>query len=344
MPRVQRSPPPPGTSSAVSRVPEPDLPQTMSGEDSENINVKTRHRRPRVDNSPVSGIQDFKKEIKQMLALWKTESDANLLKMVEEQNVTMVKLVADIGELKVQNLAIQKTNLDIEKSMSFISQQYEDMAKQIKVLQKERLEHKDYIKNLQTQVQDLQFKARPSSIEIRNVASKDRETTDDLLQIVSSVCSALKVNMGPKEIRDVYRLPAKTGNKKTIVAEFTTVQIKNQLISAVRGSIKNQNKDLRLNTHLIGLPGDKEPIYVAEHLPGSTRRLFHLAREFSKRNDYKFCWSTNGNIFLRKDKDCRQAILVSSEKILIELEKERNTGPGIPFEPEKHPGTSIQNL
>uniref|UniRef100_A0A1E1WQT7 FP protein C-terminal domain-containing protein n=1 Tax=Pectinophora gossypiella TaxID=13191 RepID=A0A1E1WQT7_PECGO len=344
MPRVTRSPPQPSNSEIKQVQSEPDIPLATSGEDFENINITSRHKRPRVETSPKSELQDFKTEFKEMLTSWKLESEKNLLKIVEKQDSTTSKLMTDIAELKTQNSEIQKTNLDIEKSMSFISQQYEDMAKQINALQNERQELKNTIKNLQLQVQDLQFKSRPSSIEIRNVPNKDKETPADLLNVVSSVGSALKVKIGPENVRDIYRLPAKPGNRKTIIAELTSVQTKNLIISSVRNSIKNPNKDLRINTHLIGLPGDKEPIYIAEYLPGTTRRLYHLAREFSKRNDYKFCWTSNGNIFLRKDKDSTNAILVSCEKILIDLERERNIGPGILRQSEEQPAISTQKL
>lgn len=86
----------------------------------------------------------------------------------------------------------------------------------------------------------------------------------------------MKVNLKPKEVHDVYRLPARTGNKKTIITALTTVETKNQLITAVR--------DQRLSTHLPGLPTyhhsqpNNLPIYIAEQIPGSKRRLFQLAR------------------------------------------------------------------
>lgn len=56
----------------------------MSDENFGNINIITRHKRSREDISQISDIQDTEREIKEMLAMWKTKSDAKLSKMVED--------------------------------------------------------------------------------------------------------------------------------------------------------------------------------------------------------------------------------------------------------------------
>ncbi|KAJ8704308.1 hypothetical protein PYW08_013032 [Mythimna loreyi] len=78
---------------------------------------------------------------------------------------------------------------------------------------------------------------------------------------------------------------------------------------------KGRGKDDKLNTSVMGMPGDRRPVYIAEHLPPSTKKLFYLAREFANKNAYKFCWISNGNIFLRKVEGDKH-ILVSPEKSL----------------------------
>lgn len=67
------------------------------------------------------------------------------------------------------------------------------------------------------------------------------------------------------------------------------------------------------------MDGDRRPIYVAEYLPPSSRRLFFAAREFAKLKEFKFCWTNNGNVFLRKNEGDKQ-ILIKTEQTLRELD------------------------
>ncbi|KAL4708006.1 hypothetical protein ACJJTC_010622 [Scirpophaga incertulas] len=48
------------------------------------------------------------------------------------------------------------------------------------------------------------------------------------------------------------------------------------------------------------LIGPSKPIFISENLTAKVKKLFYLSREFAKTHAYKFCWVTNGKIFLRK--------------------------------------------
>ena len=44
-------------------------------------------------------------------------------------------------------------------------------------------------------------------------------------------------------------------------------------------------------------------IYINENLPIHTRNLFYHTRKFKREHDFKFAWTKNGTILLRKDED-----------------------------------------
>lgn len=311
MSRLERTPP--TTPKANLTQSEPELHALETCEVS-FVNVN-RNKRMRTDLSPkeISKLEELKSDIKDMLASWKIEQEEHLMQMIEKQNASMSKLVADLSELKIQNSKIQQ-------SADFISNQYEDLRKEIISLQKERQEQKAYIENLEKKVQDLQFKSRSSCIEVRNVPQKEKEVNEDLTRTVSNIGKAVGMPVQSNELRDVYRLPGKPGTTRPIVVEFSTVSAKQNMLSAVRDFNKNaKNKEDKLNTDLAGIPGQRQPVYVADFLPSSSKKLFFLTREFAKKNGYKFCWSTNSNIFLRKEQGEKQ-ILVHSEKCLADLQ------------------------
>lgn len=234
MSRLQRSPPASSTANKklVQVSSDSDIPQSVSSGPFENVNISTRHKRPRDELSPTNELQDFKHEIMQMLATWKKEQESHLKSFLDEQSSSMTKLVAEIAELKLQNSAIHNSNMEIEKTVGFISKQYDDMLKQIDVLQKDKQGYRDYIQTLEAKIQDLQQSTRSSSVEIRNVPHlKEKESVAELTDIISKVGAAVNVPINSIHIRDIYRLPGKPGStSRPIVTEFTSVQTKSQLL------------------------------------------------------------------------------------------------------------------
>lgn len=319
MPRVRRTPPP-ETPKAVLTMSDTDIPQLLSSGPSDNVNAASRsNKRPRACFSPGTELQDFKSEIHQMLRSWKEEQQAYLTKFCDDHTFSLNKLVSELAEIRRQNLEIQKSHLEFEKTLNFISIQYDDMLKQTNALQKEKELLRETVRNLDTKIHDLQRLSRPSSIEIRNIPVREGEAAADLHTIITKVGSSVNVSLNNTHVRDVYRLPGKPGSVRPIVAEFSTVSTKNELLAAVRDYNKKHPNDDRINTQTIGLAGEPRPIYISEHLSAGSKKLFFAAKEFAKLKGYVFCWTTNGNIFLRKIAGAKP-ILVKSEQTLHDLQ------------------------
>lgn len=300
-----------------------DIPQSVSSSPFEKVNTSTRHKRPREEFSPTNELQDFKHQILQMLTQWKNEQETQLKRFLEDQTLSMSKLVTEIADLKSHISAIQKTNAEIEKSVGFMSQKYDDVMIQIEILQKEKQAYKHTTQTFETKILDLQLSTRSSTVKIRNVPSvKEKESTADLANIVSKVGATVNVPINTTHIRDIYRLPGKPGSTRPIVTEFTSVQTKLQLLTSVRDFNKNLNKEDRLSTLSIGINGSRHPVYVAEYLPPSVRKLFFATRQYAKLKEFKFCWTNNENVFLRKSEGDKQ-ILIRSEQTLRDLEEKQ---------------------
>lgn len=326
MSRLQRSPPA-GNKNLVQVSSDSDIPHSLSSSPHGNVNTSSRHKRardgsssPQAESPRFNELQGFKHEVLQMLKKWKSEQESHFKKILDGQASSMTKLASDIAELKSQNTSIQKSNMEIEKTVSFISKQYDDILKQMEILKIEKTAYKDSIQTMEAKIQDLQVSSRSSTVEIRNVPpSKEKETLAELTNIVSKIGTAVNVPINSMHIRDIYRLPGKSGSTRPIVTEFTSVQTKLELLTSVRNFNKKSNKEERLSTHILGITGDRCPIYIAEYLPPSTRKLFFAARQFAKLKEFKFCWTNNENVFLRKIEGDKQ-ILVKSEQMLRDME------------------------
>ncbi|KAJ8708021.1 hypothetical protein PYW08_010387 [Mythimna loreyi] len=308
MAKVQRTPPKTSTVSLThtQTQSEPDINSAVS-----NSGFVNTSRYKRKANSPHGGP-----------SYHTHKQDPSISELLAEQTASMAKLMSDVAEIKSQNLAIQKSNEEIIQSMSFLSLQFEDMKKEIEDLKRVRDAQQRHIDHLERKIIDQQVKSRISGVEIRNVPMGNAETVSSLSKTVIKICETLGTPINDSNIRDVYRLPGKSSNinsPRPIIAEFATVITKQNVVSAVRSFNQGRSKDQKLNTSHVGIPGKPQPIYIAEQLPLSARKLYHQTREFASKHSYKFCWVSNGNIFLRKQEGDKH-ILITSEQSFRELE------------------------
>ncbi|KAJ8713064.1 hypothetical protein PYW08_008368 [Mythimna loreyi] len=282
----------------------------------EDVNITVRNNKRRLNNppeilsdspdkpvntQPVScSCMDLKHELLEMLNSWRTDHDNRLTLWKAEQDAVLSSLSKDVSELKVQCDEIRKTSIELDKGMTFINKSYEELLKRVVNLEKGRAEDVELAVRMEKQIQDFQLHSRSAAIELRNVPSKDNEKFEDLVSIVSGVGKAVDLEILESHLRDIHRLPGKPGSSRSIVAEFTSVSRKHEFLSNVRRFNKDRATVDKLNTHTIGLPGDRKPIYASEHLSASMRKLFYECRQFAKSNKL-LCWSLNGKIFMRKN-------------------------------------------
>uniref|UniRef100_A0A1E1W9G6 FP protein C-terminal domain-containing protein n=1 Tax=Pectinophora gossypiella TaxID=13191 RepID=A0A1E1W9G6_PECGO len=172
---------------------------------------------------------------------------------------------------------IKEQNDELTKSVDFMSKTYDEFVSRIQQLESERKDDKKYIQLLEDRVESLERRNRASGIEIRNVpkTTPERvpESKEEFCKLVKSMGTTLKIKIEDSDIKDVYRLSGK---------DFT----------------KPQNK---INTTHLGLLNPSRPVYVSEALTSKSQKLYYLARNFQKVNEYSFCWTSRGIVYLRKE-------------------------------------------
>lgn len=284
-------------------------------------NITTRTKRQRIDDSPKTPMPQtscecnvLKTELMELLATWKSDQDIRFSTWKTDQDAMLSSLIKDVSELKTQCIEIRKITTELENSLTYMHKDYDDMKARVSALDKWALDKDETVQHLEKQIQELSLQSRSSTIELRNVPTKEQEKVDDLVAIVSQVGKAVDLNICKSSLRDIYRLPGKPGSSRSIVAEFNSVSCRNDFLASVRRFNKDRTLNEKLNTHTIGLPGEKKPIYAAEHLTPSMRKLFYEARQLAK--TYKlFCWCLNGKIFLKKNQDDKPTQITSDRSL-----------------------------
>lgn len=205
-------------------------------------------------------------------------------------------------------------NKTILSSIDFLGQKYDEMVSRIDSLEREKSADRKYIQILEARMDQLDRSLRSSSIEVRNVPKKTGESKEDLLNLIGRVGSALSVPLHQAVVRDVYRINTKNETNQPIVAEFTSVILRDKIV----GSVKAYNKKYtttKFSTSNLKLEGPMKPIFISESLAPQTKKLFFMAREFAKGNGFKFCWASRGRVYLRRS-DGAPLVKVNNESDL----------------------------
>ncbi|KAF9804077.1 hypothetical protein SFRURICE_020505 [Spodoptera frugiperda] len=215
----------------------------------------------------------------------------------EEWSNPLMEIRKVIVELKEE----QKQKLDeLQSSINAIRQQNEGMIESIEFLTNE---YRDLRKH--------QRKPAPSKNAPSRLAAHLLNTTTTNSDVLNMVVDA-------NSIRDIYRVNTKIDSNKPIIVEFTSVITKEKLIEQCK-KFNLQHKNNKLNTSHLNISGPQKSVYISEHLTSRARRLFFLARGFANTNEFKFCWTAGGKVFIRK-KEGERLIRINSESDLCNLQ------------------------
>ncbi|CAG9137622.1 unnamed protein product [Plutella xylostella] len=175
-----------------------------------------------------------------------------------DQDKRFNELQQTIGGIKEQNDAL--TN-----SVDLMSQKYDEFITRIAQLEAERKEDKKLIHILEEKIEYLEKKNRTTGIEIRNIPKATGETKQDLCKLVQKLGNTLKIDIKYSDVKDIYRINTKDGTNP-IVAELTTVLLKENIIKEVKSFNKNKNKGEKLNTTHFNSHQPMKPVFVSETL------------------------------------------------------------------------------
>ncbi|XP_063837204.1 uncharacterized protein LOC135086403 [Ostrinia nubilalis] len=154
-------------------------------------------------------------------------------------------------------------------------------------------------------------------------------STENLQQLVSVVSASLGVELDPRDIDDIRRIGPRGGasasdRPRPIVVSMTRRAPRDQLLRAAR--VRRG-----LTTDKLNLQGTPRRVFLNEHLTKENRILFSKARKLGNELRFKFVWTSNGNIFMRRT-ETSSVLHVKSLAVLEKLEVQ-NRPSLAPMEP-----------
>lgn len=234
------------------------------------------------------GLQDIKDELPSMIN-----------KMTMSQNSRLDKLEEYVN-IQEQNVAIQCTNQDIQKSINHLANDIKIVEEKIDSFELERKQMKLQVLSLEEKLDSVEISLLKTYAEVRNVPKLPTEKKADLFRYVTTLTETLNLGVTKYDLKDVSRSPSKKeSNSSTITIEFSSTLIKHNFLDAVMRYNKS-NINNRLNSNHLGLQTTKQPIYISELLTAKMKRLLFLTHKFAKTPDYKYVWPSNGHIYIKQ--------------------------------------------
>ena len=211
-------------------------------------------------------------------------------------------------QLEIETLRAEV--IEIKESQAFICNQYDslkaeyDKLIEINTLQKEEISNlKSQTAALKTQeikdsikVDEFEQYGRRQNLEIVGVPEKEDENTN---AIVLEVAKMLDVDIMSSHISTSHRLQKKTASSRNnsgsypIIICFTSRDIRNQIYA-------NRKKARFVDLKNFSV-SDTKNIFVNKNLTPARKQLFWKTKQEVKNNRWKYIWTHNGNVFVKKD-------------------------------------------
>ena len=254
-------------------------------------------------------------------------STSSTTKLIRTQSTTndnekQPNLNDNVNQLVAQAIAVWKKEyqleietlraevIEIKESQAFICNQYDSLKAEydklivVNTLQKEEISNlKSQADALKTQeikdsikVDELEQYGRRQNLEIVGVPEKEDENTN---AIVLEVAKMLDVDIMSSHISTSHRLPKKKASSRnnsgssSIIVRFTSRDIRNQIYA-------NRKKARFVDLKNFSV-SDTKNIFVNENLTPTRKHLFWKTKQEVKNNSWKYIWTHNGNVFVKKD-------------------------------------------
>ena len=236
----------------------------------------------------------------------------------------------EIKLLKDQVSTLKKEVADLEKFQKFIRGRHDDLTDDYNKVLFNNIKCNQGIEHLNRRMTHLQKKYIDKEFKLDALEQYDSRQNlkfvqvpyhegENVTQIVLDLVSKLEVKLDNEDISIAYRLPQKKhsstnkdGSQKSahpaIIARFVSRDKRNKLY---------ENRFIAKDIDDFPVDGMTE-LYINENLTQRRKRLFWRSKQQAKELSYKYIWTNNGQIYVRKDKN-HERILITTETDLDKL-------------------------
>ena len=214
------------------------------------------------------------------------------------ENTDMKSVLFEIQGLRQDMAKMQADFLNKFDELSAKFDTYENRLHVLEEKEKENAVLRIQMAQLQEQVQKMSHESLRSDLELLGVTETPNENP---YHLVLTTANKIGIELEEHDLDQVVRagpLPKAEENSGTrlprsIVIPFTRKAKRAEFLRQAKSRRSLDSKDI------VG-SGPSRTLYVNERLAAETRRLFRIARLWTKENDYKYCWVRSGVVYVRR--------------------------------------------
>ena len=239
--------------------------------------------------------------VESLKELWAKEFLPNIRKEIRKE----------IDSLKASLLDLKKRFDEIEKSQSFISKKYDTVISTIKDVKEHNEGVKSQIKEIKEDINKLGNDG--FNVEVKLSSSSTRRDcleitgipvvpNDSPALLVKEMSEIMGVNLNENDISIAHRLPPTKKVKDRLIVKFTRREKRDEIYSKRKNLKSKRTKDLPsvVCEPESAVVSHKAQIHVNESLTPYRKRLLGRILQFKRDHNYKFIWTANGKIMLKK--------------------------------------------
>lgn len=215
-------------------------------------------------------------------------------------------------QLNKNILELQKDMKEVKVSVQFISDKYDKIIEEIKGLKDlkaNQIKVEDKLVKLEDRVNELEQYSRCRNLEIRGV---EECANENLKQVIVKIASKVgEMGIVESDIDVVHRIGNMNNRTpKDIIVQFKDRESRNKLLL---------RKKERLMSKEVTEGRNDNVVYINEHLTSFNKQLLWQAKIRSRERNFKFVWSKEGKIFVRKHEK-EKALRIKTEEDLRKIE------------------------
>ena len=240
---------------------------------------------------------------------------SNAVKPLEMEIKTLKTEVRKIEKLAKENKELKQELTQLQKNQEIISGKHDDLTEDYAKVLMVNKQCKQDLKQLSKRTDDIQQKSSEEELKLDEIEQYERrqnlelagvpfKENEDVTQVVLDLASKLHVDLEEDDISIAHRLPLKrhSGNRKlnrhpAIIVRCISRCKRNELYD-------NRNKARTIENFPVD---DMENLYINENVTQRRQRLFWLAKQKAKKFNYRYIWSNNGHIYVRKEKELKNS-------------------------------------
>lgn len=247
--------------------------------------------------------------------------------VTQEANEDLGGLASLITEIKLMRQDMCKMSEHLQSLSESFKQCTERLAKcesrcstlaqRLRVVEDREIENQELRIKVDQLEQQINYQAQNCLSNELEIAGVNECPNESRMHIVITAAVQMGLSLTDADIDHVIRAGHKSsgtagdGNMpRPLVVRFTRRSKKAEFLKAAK---TRRN----MTTTAIDVAGPPRKLYFNERLTKSNRQLFREARMQSKEAGFKYCWTRNGVIFIRKKSGCPEIIIRS----LADLER-----------------------